>query len=259
MSSTLRKITANLRDYSFQPRFWAVFSAIIVVFAIIGPFGTFERMTLATRMVYWAITMTGSWAISVTTIAVFNHMPIFARLNSHLRLALACFTASLPIALFLRFLLPYFSPNIEISILVHYLYALPLTLAFGFLATMVLSAHNKSHTSADDEANKKLNELLLHRLSPKNRGPVKYMTMEDHYVRVTTTRGEELVLMRMGDAVSAASCLPGVRIHRSHWVNSQFAQDTRKEAGRTLIVMDDGKQLPVSRTYQKDARAAGLC
>ena len=42
--------------------------------------------------------------------------------------------------------------------------------------------------------------------------------MEDHYVRVFTDAGESLILLRLSDAMAEVRDVPGLQIHRSHWV-----------------------------------------
>ena len=44
--------------------------AMIALFALVGPFGTFDRMSLAGRFLYWGGTMLGSWLIAMIVISV---------------------------------------------------------------------------------------------------------------------------------------------------------------------------------------------
>ncbi|KTE11438.1 hypothetical protein ATE71_11760 [Sphingopyxis sp. H115] len=53
---------------------------------------------------------------------------------------------------------------------------------------------------------------------PPGFGPVGALKGEDHYVRVIGTRSEELILMRMRDAIARLDNADGLRIHRSWWV-----------------------------------------
>lgn len=39
------------------------------------------------------------------------------------------------------------------------------------------------------------------------------LSVEDHYVRVRTTKGDELILMRLTDAIIETDPVPGVRAH----------------------------------------------
>jgi len=80
---------------------------------------------------------------------------------------------------------------------------------------------------------------------------------EDHYLRVHTDRGDELILMRLSDAVSACEALDGARTHRSWWVARNAVADAKKSDGRGVLVLKDGAEVPVSRTYYPALRDAG--
>ena len=80
---------------------------------------------------------------------------------------------------------------------------------------------------------------------------------EDHYLRVHTDRGDALVLMRLTDAVAACEGLDGARTHRSWWVARAGVADARKGDGRGVLILNDGKQAPVSRTFYAALREAG--
>lgn len=80
---------------------------------------------------------------------------------------------------------------------------------------------------------------------------------EDHYLRVRTDRGEALVLMRLSDAAAACEGLDGARTHRSWWVARSAVQDWRRGDGRGVLILRDGAEAPVSRTYYPALRDAG--
>lgn len=97
---------------------------------------------------------------------------------------------------------------------------------------------------------------LIAKLRPEVRGPILAVQAEAHFIRVHTTRGEDLVHHRFGDAVSALSALPGKRVHRSWWVASG-AIDPHLSTSSQLI-LSNGLRVPVGRTYKLDAQRAGL-
>ena len=75
------------------------------------------------------------------------------------------------------------------------------------------------------------------------------MSMQDHYVEITTTRGSEMVLMRFSDAIAKAKGVDGIRVHRSHWVATRFISDFHKSGRKAKVTLETGLQLPVSQTY----------
>ncbi|RAN37872.1 LytTR family DNA-binding domain-containing protein [Hyphomonas pacifica] len=100
---------------------------------------------------------------------------------------------------------------------------------------------------------------FLQRLPVRFRGANLWaISSEDHYLRVHTDRGEELILMRLADAIRELGEDNGLQTHRSWWVAKQGVADSRRENGKLYLVLKSGKKAPVSRTYQPNVRAAGL-
>ena len=95
------------------------------------------------------------------------------------------------------------------------------------------------------------------RLPPEKRGELLYMSMQDHYVEIVTARGRELVLLRLADAMTEAGSTTGIQVHRSHWVAFSAISSIKRDGGKSSVVMTDGTELPVSRTYTKALREAG--
>lgn len=96
------------------------------------------------------------------------------------------------------------------------------------------------------------------RLSAKRRG-ARLIAVEahDHYLRVHTDAGSELLTLRFADALEELAGAHGLRIHRSWWVAGDAieAVDWRRGAGDARL--SGGVTAPVSRTYAGAVRAAG--
>jgi len=71
---------------------------------------------------------------------------------------------------------------------------------------------------------------------------------EDHYVRVHTSDGSELLLMRLTDAMAELDDLPGARTHRSWWVARAAVQSAIREDGRGELKLSNGVVAPISRS-----------
>lgn len=99
---------------------------------------------------------------------------------------------------------------------------------------------------------------LSARLPEKLRGgAILALEGEDHYVRVHTDKGSDLVLIRLGDAVSEMGATPGARAHRSWWVARAAVKSVRRDNGRVTLVLTTGTEVPVSRGYASELREAG--
>ncbi|MEQ8433085.1 MAG: LytTR family DNA-binding domain-containing protein [Oceanicaulis sp.] len=108
--------------------------------------------------------------------------------------------------------------------------------------------------AAPPGAARALTDKLPHRLRA---APILALTSEDHYLRVRTGAGEALILMRLTDAIAAMEGLDGARTHRSWWVAREAVSDARKGDGRGVLILTDGAEAPVSRTYYPALRDAG--
>jgi hypothetical protein len=80
---------------------------------------------------------------------------------------------------------------------------------------------------------------------------------EDHYLRVHTSAGQELILMRLADAVRELAGVEGMQTHRSWWVARQGLADVKKDEGKLVLKLKSGTEAPVSRTYAKTVKEAG--
>jgi hypothetical protein len=83
------------------------------------------------------------------------------------------------------------------------------------------------------------------------------VSAEDHYLRVHTSAGETMILMRLADAIRELAALEGMQTHRSWWVAKQGLAETAKGDGRVTLKLKSGAEAPVSRTYQKAVKDAG--
>jgi hypothetical protein len=70
---------------------------------------------------------------------------------------------------------------------------------------------------------------------------------QDHYLKVHTDRGSDLVLMRMVDACALLEEASGARVHRSWWVAKRAVKDRRRNGSRVELLLVGGLTVPVSR------------
>lgn len=96
------------------------------------------------------------------------------------------------------------------------------------------------------------------RLPPRLRaGKLQAIAAEDHYLRVHTDLGNDLVLMRIGDAAALLETLPGARVHRSWWVARDAVTGSRSTNGNIMLELAGGLEVPVSRSAKRDLAADG--
>jgi hypothetical protein len=136
-----------------------------------------------------------------------------------------------------------------------------------FLISVLMTAIN--HLAADHAARRSAGVThaapagaappkFLERLPLKLRGCELYAVQaEDHYLRLHTSKGSDLILMRLADAVAELEGIEGAQTHRSWWVAKAAVTDARRADGRAVLTLTDGVQAPVSRSHAGALREAG--
>jgi len=98
---------------------------------------------------------------------------------------------------------------------------------------------------------------LFDRLPGKLRGGELWaIEAEDHYLRLHTSRGSDLILLRLADALVELEGIEGAQTHRSWWVARAAVEGARRAEGRATLLLKGGLEAPVSRTYARALREA---
>lgn len=98
---------------------------------------------------------------------------------------------------------------------------------------------------------------LRARLKPAlRRADIYALEAQDHYVRVITSEGEDLILMRLSDAMAETAPLTGLSPHRSWWVAESGVDETIRRNGKAIIRLKNGLEVPVSRGRLKALKAS---
>src|SRR5262249_48854577 len=93
---------------------------------------------------------------------------------------------------------------------------------------------------------------FLERLPPKLRGADLWaIEAEDHYLRLHTSKGQDLILMRLTDALAELKGLDGAQTHRSWWVAREAFIEVERGDGRATLTLKNGVAAPVSRTHAR--------
>ncbi|WP_332676715.1 LytTR family DNA-binding domain-containing protein [Brevundimonas sp.] len=99
---------------------------------------------------------------------------------------------------------------------------------------------------------------FLDRLPFRLRGSaIRAVQSEDHYLRIHTDRGSDLILMRLSDALTELEGLEGAQTHRSWWVAKDAVRGVSRGDGRATLTLEGGIEAPVSRRYARALREAG--
>jgi hypothetical protein len=232
----------------------AIDGSLVVLLSLTGPFGTFVDLPWPLRLVYWALAVGGC--------SILMHVVIGALLSSeHLegwprlpRIALGAMLAALPGAAVIGLLETVMRHND--SVFDHYFWFWICVTLLGFPVAVIQFAGAQSPTAANPvEVTPGGRDVAFLRRLPREIGrDLISISMQDHYVHATTTRGSTMILIRFSDAVKELADYPGAQIHRSHWIAAGHARRLLRDGKRAMVELKDGRLLPVSRPYLRDAR-----
>ena len=79
----------------------------------------------------------------------------------------------------------------------------------------------------------------------------------DHYLKVHTDAGPELVTLRFADALAELSAAHGFQVHRSWWIAADAIQSVRWRRGSGEARLAGDLVAPVSRAHAPTLKAAG--
>lgn len=225
--------------------------------ALLGPYGTFADLTLAERLIYWvSIAVLNAAQVTLCAHAAARLLPE-PRWPRPAVLAAAAVVASLPATAEVLALEALFRPGhaegealatIYFMVLV---ITLPLTFVFGRHSPDWPEAEAQPAPAAP------MPVPFFDRLPPRLGRDLTCLRAEDHYLRVHTAAGSELILLRMADAERELEAVPGLRVHRSWWVAGAAVTGSEGTAAKPTLILRDGQRVPVGRTYLAAVRAAG--
>ncbi len=229
---------------------WAIAS---LAGTLAGPFGTFEALETPARALYWS----GIAAVAVALDLVAR------RFDAALGRTGPAWEAGLSLGYALvmggvvwgvnKALFPGWDGITDYL----YLVGIVLAIALILMALRWLIAAGQGPPAPDPA--RAAEARFLQNLPIEKRAPLIRIEAQDHYLKVVTTVGSELLLMRLRDAEAELEGARGLRVHRSHWVAFSGVTGRRRADGRVLLRMADGAEVPVSRAQRAAAQAAGLC
>jgi len=227
-----------------------------VVLALTGAFGTVQE-PLSLRLAYWVpVLLAGAlWGHACSRL-----VDRWIDMDEKPWMTVAALSASItgPVSV-----LVWFVTGLVFEGQVYRVGALPLMVGPVLTVTVALSAINvflgkaqpvQTHAAPAGGTPARFPD----RLPMKLRGAaIRAVQAEDHYLRIHTDRGSDLVLMRLSDALDELEGLEGAQTHRSWWVARDAVRDIARGDGRATLTLDGGLQAPVSRRYARALRDAG--
>jgi hypothetical protein len=235
----------------------AVFAAVGLLMGFIGPFGT-DRAPVGQQYAYWMICMVGGGLIGVTV-----DESLRRRLTgAWARTAVVSLVMTPPTTLLVLYAeLWVMSGRGTLAAYVQLIGQVwPIA-----LATMAVRALVWRRGPATIQTRTVIapplpeaESVFRRRLSARRRG-ARLIAVEahDHYLKVHTDAGIELIALRFADALEELSHAHGWRTHRSWWVAAEAVESVRWRRGVGELSLAGGLAAPVSRTYRPVLKEAG--
>lgn len=88
-------------------------------------------------------------------------------------------------------------------------------------------------------------------------GELYAVSAEDHYLRVHTSRGDGLILMRLSDALRELVSTDGTQVHRSWWVARAGIERVTRHGDKLTLVLRNGVEVPVARANNRALKREG--
>jgi len=229
----------------------ALMAAVGVLLAFLAPFDSSDR-PLAFRMTYWVTLIVGGGVIGIAfDVAVGRKLKSFwARLLADCLLMTPFVSVLVMLVARLMYGAHWSLPNYGGLLFQVFIICL-LVMALRQLAWR--AAEPAPHLAAAQPS-----DAFRQRLSARRReARLLAVEAEDHYLRVHTDAGDELITARFGDALQELAGWPGFRTHRSWWVAACAIETVKWSRGRGELRLTTGMVVPVSRSQAQALKAAG--
>lgn len=253
----------QLANYILSPIALFAFVAAGTLTTLTGPFGTYLSMTLIERAVYWFTLIGVSIVMSLTirwyVMIWLRRYGFWARALTTTTIFTLIFT---PCIIVMNGLVLGFESTEVLPIWKMYVIVVSVPLTVNPMIYLVDRLINGSAPTIEDDAAEIEVEperpRIFERLPDDLGEDLLRMSVQDHFVHVHLLGGSEKLRMRFGDAIAEVGCVPGLQVHRSHWVAESAVAGHEVEGGKMILTLRDGSKVPVSRNYRADVEAAGL-
>lgn len=221
--------------------------------AFVGALGT-QAASLLDRLIFWTTLMLAGSVCAVFVNAALSRRPRVGE-NAVLRWLIITIGIATPISVLAwvlaRFLFTTDAPTNP--------------LYFGWASVVVTGAMtalmmglNAPGPATQGPGDRRAPVKLLERLPTEFRGAQIYaVSAEDHYLRVHTSRGATLILLRLSDALAELDGIEGAQTHRSWWVARGAIVGMQQNDRRMTLLLKGDVEAPVSRPNASALRLSG--
>ncbi len=244
---------------TFLHTYWHSFAAAAaagVFLAVVGAFST-GTAPLITRLVYWVpLMLVGTGAGFFVALRTMRRPKIGE--NQLLVWAIVTALVSLPGTLLVWGYTVLIFGSLPSALPILFLDVAIVSGAASAIMMLINRPGPATHAAPPTQSGAPAPVRFLERLPPKLKGATLYAVQaEDHYLRLRTSKGSDLILMRLADAIAELEGIEGAQTHRSWWVAKDGFSEVKREERKVTLVINDGSQAPVSRPNATALRESG--
>lgn len=241
----------DLRADFTNPKGLAALAGVSLLAGISGPFETFTMLSTAPRVLYWSVVVFATYAAGAYVNTFLHYRGGLWLETSPARLPIMGLATGCAVMIVLLIIntaaFGWIYPTFGSFLTAFAFIVLISYIVVGLL--MLLAPLPDAQTSPPN---------IMDRIALEKRGALVSLSVQDHYVQVVTTRGTDMILMRLSDAIRETGETPGLQVHRSHWVATGQVIKVNRTGERAVLRMSAGPDIPASRSYIPALRDAGL-
>ncbi len=240
------------QEFSRKPVVLSVLGAGFIL-GLSGPFGTFEQMRAIPRTMYWVFVAFMTFGLGLVVNAIVCRILRRSRIWVQVIASSVCIGCAVAVAVaLLNGALFGFWPRSVATMLTFVVQGV--AVSFVITSGLALAAPDPKNGAPQDVAP----PAILDRVPYDKRGLLVALSVNDHYVDVVTTKGREMVLIRLTDAIKEVGGTSGLQVHRSHWIALDHVQSAVRHKDGARLTMVTGDVIPVSRANMPAIRETGL-
>lgn len=233
--------------------------AIGFALGLIGPFGTYELPTIA-RLAYWLVFGVAGYAVFRPLVLAGDWLSELLDIPPFVGIGIALLVAALPMTILVGALLFRF----DIAAALNWngigvLYFQVWLIGFLTNAVFQLLFRKPKGTKPVHHSNAmaaRVESVFASRL-PAGFGALLALRGEDHYVRAIGEMRDELILIRLRDAMVEVSAVEGMAVHRCWWVARAAVKSVKRDGRAISLILANGCEVPVARDNAPLLRRAG--
>lgn len=241
-------------------------SLLWLAMVFLKPFPALGRLPLANQVVFWGMVLPGAFAVFLVTLALLGRWRTVGRSwIAHFTAGLTCGIVSPPLGIWLglepsedifKLQLIIVAFSMVCSMVAEFMtitYMMP-----GYVARLARPVRKAAPTPRPETPEAVAEPALPAQVVLLGKTftltDLRLVSAEEHYVRIQTVDGRQLLRGRISDIEAQLPDALGLRVHRSHWVAASAVQALNRSRDGWLLELTDGTTVPVARPRREAVR-----